>query len=1239
MTKLKPLVIKVNENSVPNGDPYKWNNISEQIESFTRDIITPDLNISKDGKANANIAPIVSGMPTIFARANLFKLAIDYPKDSNGTSSGLLDFYSTLVDEWRGLIACIALDYANIEVERIYLTYSDNKRVKDTGNIYEPKGAFGNLLFDKKPLWCEQNQNNNEENEPFIDVITYKKNVIGGTSPESLLFTAVSYKLSGTSSFYSSSTNRFRDPLRYDISDDQVLQLYGYLNNLVPKINTFKEYFSKLNKKIQPSTQNITTNLRNWLKEIEKYAYAKNINLENASAPPIDKFLPPFDILFNHKIQLFGSEGLIYDYKPDYNHFEFDPKDLLLSESAVIAQFSFSSDVKKNIDKQPICCLQAESKDGQNKFYFAIPLSPLGLNVFGKNISSLVGVEDRNINSRLKAVFDPNLDKNNLMVTLNLKTIDGKEKKLDRVYTTHKSKIEGQDILIWPNFISKQWNRYFMYSELPHEMPSSNEPFKATPFVGDMDDENFKILTDENDPHIPALLAKGGKVINSETLKDKLKVSLHISSNNAVADNKYKYEIYESNLPFKGIKLNYSDKESGYIIIRYSINDDNLPMDFLNTTKDLGKARVGIDFGSTNTSISYFSENNHEIKEDIVFKNRRVSLFANDNKNNNEKPAVEDEIFFFQNNEVKSNALKSMLTIHDEKRIVTNSSSIDLTSLIAKEVKGGFPCFENNLPIERTESNRYILSYQRVGNAEIVHNMKWANNDKENNYKNSYLGSLMLHLYAQLFHDGHEPTSLKWSYPSSMNLTLVNKYSGIWESLERVNPLHPKNKLDIFKPNNILNNTNVDNETSTKSLKFDFEPLEDKQCLSEATAVANFLVNNNKIQTGEQYLTISFDIGGSTTDIAALCQMKGPNGNNHIAMVKQNSIRFAAQRVSGATKNSKGFKNVLLEICEEKGIKIQGLNNGPDKYTPDTAPYYFEQIVDRLENKDFGQFYQLVKNKCPELMSVNLYVTGLIIYYAGQLSFKLVKELRKSEEFHSDQKEDWKPIINIVFAGKGARIFDWFKMVDERSASKYYNELFMSGFGGKENTENYLQFFNKAKDQIVNLNPTNQDDSRNVKYEVSKGLAYPCGKLLVPKNNIAIEILGEEGFLLKKPNEPTVALNYDDSITPEMLENINDSFTHFINPNVHPCPKFRDFAEIFYNYATTIFGLKMNQDDFQQAYVNMNINSYIKSLPEYAAATLKRKESTDRPFEFIAPIIILEGMKFYDDFLLKGISK
>ena len=331
-------------------------------------------------------------------------------------------------------------------------------------------------------------------------------------------------------------------------------------------------------------------------------------------------------------------------------------------------------------------------------------------------------------------------------------------------------------------------------------------------------------------------------------------------------------------------------------------------MNYLDSTKSLGGARVGIDFGSTNTSISYYSEVTNAIKDEIIFKNRRVSLFSNDNKDNNEKPALEDEIFFFQNNEVKTNALKSMLTIHDEKRIVKNSSGHDLTSLIAKDIKGGFPCFENNLPIDRTAENRYILTYQRVGNAEIVHNMKWANNDKENNYKKSYLGTLLLHLYAQLFEENLEPVTLKWSYPSSMNLTLVNKYTDIWSSLDKINPLKSDNKLSIYNPNNIISNTKFNTENATTSLKFDFVELNDRHSLSEATAVANFLVRNKKLQTGSQYLTISFDIGGSTTDIAALCQMKGASGNNHIAMVKQNSIRFAAQRVSGATKYSKKFK-------------------------------------------------------------------------------------------------------------------------------------------------------------------------------------------------------------------------------------------------------------------------------------------------------------------------------------------
>ena len=41
-----------------------------------------------------------------------------------------------------------------------------------------------------------------------------------------------------------------------------------------------------------------------------------------------------------------------------------------------------------------------------------------------------------------------------------------------------------------------------------------------------------------------------------------------------------------------------------------------------------------------------------------------------------------------------------------------------------------------------------------------------------------------------------------------------------------------------------------------------------------------------------------------------------------------------------------------------------------------------------------------------------------------------------------------------------------------------------------------------------------------------------------------------------------------------------------------------------------------------------NINTYIQNLPEVQKARRQDK------FDYVAPIIILEGMKFYDEFLM-----
>lgn len=1282
---IKALVIKVNSSSEPAGVEYNWDSLTSRMPTFTKEIITPALSVDKDGKSEVNIGAIVCGMPTIFARANMFINALNAVTDKSEKVDGLIGFYKTLVDEWRGIISCIALDYSEIKVKRVFLTYTDGLKIDKTENIYEPKGAFGNVLFERAPLWADQTKSGNSENPPFIDVITYKGQVVGGTSPESFFFTSVSYYLKDNEVFVNLKSRTFTDPLQSDIQPEQLNTLYGYVKFIINNIETFRKQYDKLDDILKPTFGNVQGNLQDWLKEMEKKANEKGFKIAER-IPELSCFEKPFSILFNHSTELYGSEGMISSDATMEGAIPFDPKNLLLPESSDIAQIDFGSEGAKNKDflkSRALYLLQAETKGEKGLYsYFALPLTPLALDVFGKNIGALTGVEDSNVKSRISAEYDPNTDE--LEVTLNLFTAssDNPIPKTQK-YSVGKE-IKNQDILLWPNFISKKWGKYFMYSELPH----NNEKYRATPFVGDMEDPYFRIVTD--DKKVPVYLSENGKIktVSDPSLKEKIKAKLHIVSDNRVSDITYKYEIYESNLPFKGIKFSYGSRDCGFAIIRYSSSQDAIIKNKLQDNQDLADANLGIDFGSTNTSIAYYSKKYESVSPVIKFKNRRVSLLANDFKNNDERPAVEDEIFFFQNDEIQSNAIKSILTIHDFKRLVKDAESQSAESLAEQAVKGGFPCFEKNLPVEDASDSRIYLNYPgRAGRVEIVQNMKWSSQQIENSYKTAYLSSLLLHVYAQLFEEGHKPVTLKWSYPSAMSNNLIRQYIQIWTKLGDVNPLNDVSKLNIYHP---VTSTNIssggsswgatsnentggwgatsasptatgwgtplpsstvsgwgnensftqsnspgsnilkDIKTDSGPIDFNFKVLGSEESLTESCAVANYIANSGQVSTNPQFLTICFDVGGSTTDIMALCNMIGPKGDRGLAMVKQNSIRFAAQRVAQATKHSPNFRAVMIEMCERKKITIQGLNKGDNKFNSNTAPYYFEQLVDRLDDADFNSFYQLLAGKCPELMCVNLYVTGLIMYYAGQLAAKL-----RAEVINSPSKlpgmENWKPIVNIIFAGKGARIFDWLKANNTQSSKEYYDTLFIKGFGGMNIAQQLLG-------DAPKINPTNAEGSNNIKYEVSKGLAQTTQKLFVPQNNIAIELLGEENFIVLTPSGQQKQIKSEDSITPEMMESIDSSFFSAPPQGAFPCPKFMDFADVYFKIATGMFGLPLTQQDFMQGFNNMNIGSYIKQLPEYKQAQESKQKGESKVFDFVAPIIILEGMKFLEDVLYKKIA-
>ena len=75
---------------------------------------------------------------------------------------------------------------------------------------------------------------------------------------------------------------------------------------------------------------------------------------------------------------------------------------------------------------------------------------------------------------------------------------------------------------------------------------------------------------------------------------------------------------------------------------------------------------------------------------------------------------------------------------------------------------------------------------------------------------------------------------------------------------------------------------------------------------------------------------------------------------------------------------------------------------------------------------------------------------------------------------------------------------------------------------------------------------------------------------------------------------------------------------------------FYNFAGIFYKYVNGLFGKDMvDLHKMMDGIMSMvNINTYIQNLPEVQKARRQDK------FDYVAPIIILEGMKFYDEFLM-----
>ncbi len=1157
----KPLIINTH-NGYAEGVPAQWNEM-QNVQNFIKDIATPNIDTNA---FEQELNHVISGIPTPWARAMIFKYAIEYLPDASQKEEpkGLMSFYKSLQEEWKGLLACMLLDKTQISVEKITLAHEDRNR-----NIFEVRGGLGDMLFENRYLWCDKEEyEKNQHTPPYIQVIKYQDVVIGATSPYSLFFVAPSYAIKPNKSvapFYKN--GRFTNPLPY-LDAENTQKLFVYVQNIKEKITPFAESLDLKNKR-KHDLSLVKNFMSNWEKEIRSYAAQKSFTLnESGLVDSIEKFTKPFDKLLNIQTKIYGYQGRFYTKKENEQATEVNLNELLLpSTDTNLVEVRFATD--ENPNRCAVHLLEASSEQG--KMYYALPLSSTGVLHFEDTLHLLLGKEnDTNYRNRLSAVYEN--DKKQVKVTLSLEVDHGQNNvTIEAIYGTPRHLdyiIQGKKVMVFPDFVSENWQSYFLYSELPH---NTADAVKIFPLLANYD---FKLLTqqvEKGNVLETKLVYATDETANIENFK---KANRLVEYNyDKLGVTSLKYEIFSATYPFKGLELRLvssglQDKTAGYFVAKDIRLADKNGLSRLQISS-LQPVKVGFDFGSNNTCISFAK--NMELPQLVSLKNRRRFFLGNDvDDKSRKRPAEPHELFFFPNEE-RVGQLKSMILIHDEKRL--KNPNVEISNAIS----GGFPVFEPNIPVDTpATATTYTVRLGSNTAAEIKYNMKWSHIKKENDYKTALLKTLWIMVNAELFATQQAyPEHLLWAYPSAMSENLQINYQILWQEVAKLNVIkHNYSQVSVAQVNSFGNT---------------------QAALTESEAVCRFALSRlGGMAPATDTLFIGYDVGGSTTDILMVLKVKEADGNYKTKMIKQSSVLAAAGKLAEAVKKSRkiqdGIKQFADKFKDEVGF-MYGIEKMSDK--PELSSFYLNVLFDRLNEEQLKMFYnEFYQNNNKEIFAITAYISGLLLFYSGQLTAKVL-------ETH--------PEITTVqqgFYGKGGRIFDWLPAVMQGVGVQFYQDCFKAGMGEKGNT-------------IRIANSTNNSQQYN-KSEVALGLcsAQDFG---IEKTNHIPEVIGENGYTYN--GNPLTSLN---EILPQHLASFDGDFRTPI--------KFEElgkFIAIYCNFCDKYQLANSRQIKDTASALSLLFRNYVATHPEYIAAMATQQQSGN--FEFKSPMIILEGMCLFEN--------
>ncbi|MGM9763129.1 MAG: hypothetical protein ACI3ZQ_03805 [Candidatus Cryptobacteroides sp.] len=1122
-----------------------------------------DITISEGGgveNQKDKFRTMISGIPTPWARVMLTRKAICYKKDKSDGSTTILDgCYKLFKSEWRGLVAAYVLHPDSFEFSAPIVL--NGRTVEDNAGKMSVLNMYGDMLFDEQPLWTLNNDSfSHDKNPATIQILYYKRSEGAGFKLQAVAATSP-YTLFFTSVNYC---------LKEAVNDIPWIDSDGkFMDPTTMKERDFKieeaqrlySFLAQLTSAVsgpESSPRDPKKYYRDYINDLLKKV---NLSEHNLNAGQIEEYIKEWsgalgDWRKELEERITGAGGKVSDNIPVSVPIPQGPLSILMNSEHTF----YYNDGKFSND-------YAEGR---------IELKSNEIFLDSEYIAAWKGVAGDELRDHSKApvyLIPAGKKEYYLALPLTAKALSIFSAKLHDIMNV-RNDIKFEASVGNEGKVTVECKAVIDATEMTiakktyqmEVIPESSGKVFVWPNFKSAQWHSYFFYSEFPTNVTGVRMLPHFEGVDFETATDTQIKHLVTYPVNKVDTTKHKYEILWSASPLEyvDVRLNKGGKDisAGVLCLKIQNTGDS---NCLNSTGLIDKkgglatkpSTVGIDFGSTNTCAYYKGDTG---VDPVPFTNRRLAIVGFDNPKS--AMAQKDELLFISNEETlaKNGQVKSWLHEHDT--LYTNGVYSD-------EIIGGVPVNESNLPV--VAMDEHII---QTNAGRLHYNMKWLSDEDGKLRKTSFIKTLWLQICADMVDKGFYPEKIHWSFPSAMS------------GSDRIN----------------LGNT-------FSFLEYPFDANTYAPVLSSYTEAESDLsyAMLNHIEVDEKRMFLGIDVGGSTSDILIVGEGE--------SLLAQSSIRIAGGFFFKAINSSAKFRQALYNFHESKRCDIKVLNiadvihSDPQIYN--RAPYYLNNVFDQLHTpKDFGEFYRFMHMNVKQIFALPAYVTGVLLYYSGML----VK--------NSMTKVDSERIkeVNMMYFGKGGRLFEWLLDVYRDYAEDYLKQCFYAGYGSDN-----LNFI------IRNDNVTSKLENKS---EVAIGLVskniYQIADGKNSKRDIkCYDVIGEKGFTFKKTGSEERDLS-DMEVIPD------DIFDGGINLRFpEKMENFEKFLDIYLNFiGPDQIGIITDLSDLQAGRDNLKIRAFIQNDPEYQKLFTSKSKGTYR-----MPIIVAAALSYLYDTLLPAVAK